>query len=142
MRTVLNIVWLVLAGFWLAIGYVLAGIVSAVFIITIPFAIQSFKLAGYALWPFGRMVVHRPDRDVALSLVGNVIWFVVAGFWLALFHVLTAVLLALTIVGLPLAVADLKMAGLALAPFGKRVVSVAEQRTDPGRVVVSFEERR
>lgn len=86
--------------------------------------------------------MHRPDRDVALSLVGNVIWFVVAGFWLALFHVLTAVLLALTIVGLPLAVADLKMAGLALAPFGKRVVSVAEQRTDPGRVVVSFEERR
>ncbi len=141
MRTVLNIVWLVLAGVWLAIGYVLAGIVSAVLIITIPFAVQSFKLAGYALWPFGRMVVHRPDRDVALSLVGNVIWFVVAGFWLALFHLLTAVLLALTIIGIPLAVADLKMAGLALAPFGKQVVSVAEQRTDPGRVVVSFEER-
>ncbi len=141
MRSVLNVVWLVLAGFWLAIGYVLAGIVSVVFIITIPFAIQSFKLAGYALWPFGRMVVHRPDRDVALSLLGNVIWFVVAGFWLALFHVVTAVLLALTIVGIPMAVADLKMAALALAPFGKQVVSVAEQRTDPGRVVVRFEER-
>ncbi|MBV8295049.1 MAG: YccF domain-containing protein [Mycobacterium sp.] len=124
MRIALNIIWLVLAGFWLFVAYVIAGIINCIFIITIPFGIQSFKLAGYALWPFGRMVVHRPDRDVALGCVGNVLWFILGGLWLALGHLLTGILLCLTIIGLPLGFANFKMAGLALAPFGKVVVPV------------------
>ncbi len=122
MKTIGNILWLVLAGVWLAIGYVLAGIINCVLILTIPFGIQAFKLAGYALWPFGRMVVHRPDRDVALGCLGNAIWFVFGGVWLALGHLVTGLLLCITVVGIPLGVASFKMAGLALAPFGKEIV--------------------
>ncbi|HEX9644976.1 MAG TPA: YccF domain-containing protein [Acidimicrobiia bacterium] len=137
MRTVGNILWLVLAGFWLAIAYLVAGLVNLILIVTIPFAIQSFKLAGYALWPFGRVVVHRPDRDAALSLLGNVIWFVFGGFWLTLVHLVTGLVLMLTIIGIPMGVANIKMAGLALAPFGKRVVTVKEARAMNAVVVAS-----
>lgn len=119
-----NLLWLVLAGFWLAIGYVVAGIINCILIITIPFGIQSFKLAGYALWPFGRMVVHRPDRDAALSCLGNAIWLVFGGVWLALGHLIAGLLLCMTVIGIPLGIASFKMAGLALAPFGKQIVPV------------------
>lgn len=122
MRTIGNILWLVLAGVWLAIGYVLAGVINCIFIITIPFGVQAFKLAGYALWPFGRMVVHRPNRDVALGCLGNVIWFVFGGIWLALGHLVAGVLRCMTVVGIPLGIACFKMTGLALAPFGKQIV--------------------
>ena len=122
MKTLANILWLVLAGFWLFLGYVLAGIINCIFIITIPFGVQSFKLAGYALWPFGRVVVYRQNRDVALGCLGNVLWFVFGGFWLALGHLVTGILLCLTIIGIPFGVASFKMAGLALAPFGKEVI--------------------
>lgn len=124
MRTLGNLLWLVLAGLWLAIGYVIAGIVNCLFIVTIPFGIQSFKLAGCALWPFGRMVVPRPGRDVALGCVGNAIWFVFGGVWLALGHLVAGLLLCLTVVGIPLGIASFKMAGLALAPFGRQIVPV------------------
>ncbi len=123
MRTIGNVLWLLLAGIWLAAGYALAGVINFVLIVTIPFGIQSFKLAGYALWPFGRTVVRDPDADVALSTLGNVIWFVVSGFWLAVAHVAVGLLLMLTIIGFPLGLASMRMAGLALFPFGKRVVS-------------------
>jgi uncharacterized membrane protein YccF (DUF307 family) len=121
MRTLLNIIWLVLSGFWLAIGYALAGLVMFILIITIPFGIQAFKLAGFALWPFGRAVVKRPDAGAA-SVVGNVLWLVLAGWWIALGHLLTAVPLALTIIGLPLAWANIKLIPIALWPFGREVV--------------------
>ncbi len=124
MKTLGNVLWLVLAGVWLSIGYVIAGILNCVLVITIPFGVQAFKLAGYALWPFGRMVVHRPDRDVALGCLGNAIWFVCGGLWLALGHILAGVLLCLTVVGIPLGLASFKLAGLALAPFGKQIVPV------------------
>ncbi len=120
----LNVLWLVLSGIPLALGYVFAGIIAVIFIITIPFGFQSFKLAGYALWPFGRMVVRRRDADAALSLVGNVIWLIVAGWWLALAHILSGLLLFITIIGIPFGVANMKLAGLALAPFGTRIVPV------------------
>lgn len=123
MRTLGNILWLLLAGVWLALGYVLAGIINLALIVTIPFGIQSFKLAGYALWPFGRIVVHKPDADAALSTLGNVIWFIVSGLWLAIGHVVLGLLLIITVVGIPLGVASMKMAGLALFPFGKQIVS-------------------
>lgn len=128
MKTLGNVLWLLLAGLWLAIAYLVAGVINCLLVITIPFGIQSFKLAGYALWPFGRAVVNRADRDVALGCLGNVLWFFFGGFWLALGHLVSGVLLCLTIIGIPFGVASFKMAGLALAPFGKEIVSVDELR--------------
>lgn len=122
MRTLGNVLWVVLAGFWLAIGYLIAGIINCLFIITIPFGIQAFKLAGYALWPFGKMVVNRPGSDAALGCLGNGIWFITGGVWLALGHLITGVLLCCTIIGIPFGIVSFRMAGLALAPFGKQIV--------------------
>ena len=121
MRILLNILWLLLAGFWLGLGYALAGILMIVLIITFPFGIQAFKLARYAFWPFGRRATRRGHAGVA-SVLGNVIWILVAGWWLALAHLVTAILLALTIIGLPLAAANFKMIPLAFAPFGRDIV--------------------
>ena len=121
MRTILNIIWLVLGGFWLALGYIAAGILACIFIITIPFGIASFRMAGYALWPFGRAVVAKPGAGLG-SALGNVIWFIVAGVWLAIGHVTTAVAQALTIVGIPLAIANLKMIPVTCFRFGKDIV--------------------
>ena len=112
-----------LAGFWMAIGYVLAGVVQCITIIGIPFGLQSFKLAGYALWPFGRVVVQRDrPRPARCRAWATSIWFVLAGLWLAIGHVFTGVLLCITIIGIPFGVASFKLAGLALVPFGKQVV--------------------
>ena len=119
-RTLLNVLWFVLAGFWLALAYVVAGLLLCITIIGIPFGVQSFKLAGYSLWPFGRAFVTSPTRHKGLSVVANILWFVLAGWWLALAHLLTGILLCLTIIGIPLGVADFKMAGAALVPFGRR----------------------
>ena len=126
MKTLLNIIWLVFAGAWMALGYLLAAMLLAVTIIGLPFAKQSLKLGGYALWPFGRALVQSPTRHKGLSVIGNVLWFILAGWWLALGHVLTGIALCLTIIGIPLGIADIKMAGAALVPFGRRVVSARE----------------
>src|SRR5262245_51648168 len=96
MRTLFNILWLVLAGVWMAIAYVLAGVLLCITIIGIPFGWQSFKLAGYALWPFGRALVPSATRSKGLSVVGNILWFVLAGWWLALGHLFTGILLCIT----------------------------------------------
>ncbi len=124
MRTIGNILWLVLAGFWLAVGYAIAGLILCVTLIGIPFGLQSFKLAGYSLWPFGRVVVTDPDASSALGCIGNVLWLVLAGWWLAIGHVVTGLALCLTIIGIPLGVANFKLALLALVPFGKTVVAL------------------
>ena len=121
MRTLLNLIWLLFGGLWLALGYVLDGIVACILIITIPFGIASFRMAGYALWPFGRSVVDKPGAGVGSGL-GNVIWFVIAGIWLAIGHVTTAVAQAITIIGIPLAIANLKMIPVTCFPFGKEIV--------------------
>lgn len=140
MRTLLNIIWLVLAGFWLALAYVVAGLILCITIIGIPFGVQSFKLAGYALWPFGRVLVPSPTRLKGLSVVANILWFVLAGWWLALAHLVTGILLCLTIVGIPLGVADFKMAGAALVPFGKQIVRTTDlAQPPPGAITVSGE---
>src|SRR4029453_13672056 len=102
MRTLLNIIWLLLSGLWLALGYAVAGLVMFILIITIPFGVQAFKLALFALWPFGRTVVKKPSAGAG-SVIGNVLWLLLAGWWLALGHLVTAVALAITIIGLPLA---------------------------------------
>ena len=131
MRTLLNIVWLVVSGVELAIAYALAGLLAAVLIITFPLAVPAFRLAGYALWPFGRAVVRQPGAGAG-SVLLNVVWFLIAGWWLAIAHAVVAVLLAVTIIGIPFAVATLKMLPLALAPYGKDVVpaEVAHRRHD------------
>jgi uncharacterized membrane protein YccF (DUF307 family) len=131
-RTLGNILWLVLAGVWLAIGYVIAGIVMCILIVTIPLGVQAFKLASFSLWPFGRTVIDRPDASPALGCLGNVIWLVLGGLELAVAHVVAGLLLCLTIVGIPLGIACFKLVPLALLPFGKEVVPL-DQAT-PGTV--------
>ena len=121
MKTILNLIWLVVSGFWLFLGYVLAGILACILIITIPFGVASFRIAAYVLWPFGREVVDR-GRPGGVSTVANVIWFLVAGLWLAIGHVATAVAQAVTIIGLPLAWANLKLIPVTCFPFGKEIV--------------------
>nr|WP_206025015.1 YccF domain-containing protein [Rhodococcus sp. 14C212] len=119
----LNIIWLVFGGLWLALGYFLAGLICFVLIITIPFGIAAFRIGMYALWPFGKTVVDKPTAGAG-SLIGNVIWIVVAGIWLALGHVVTAIAMAITIIGIPLALANLKMVPISLLPLGKDIVPV------------------
>ena len=123
MRLILNLIWLVLSGFWLAVGYVVAGVVCCVLIITIPWGLASFRIANYALWPFGRTVVDRPGAG-APSLLGNVVWIIIAGIWLAIGHVVTGVLLCVTIIGIPLGVANFKLVPVSLMPLGKEIVAI------------------
>lgn len=126
MRTLGNILWLVLAGFWLALGYVLSGIIMCVLIITIPFGLQAFKLANYTLWPFGRTVVERPGASPALGCLGNVLWLIFAGIGMAIAHLVAGVALCLTIIGIPLGLACFKLIPLALLPFGKEIVPISQ----------------
>ncbi|MFD8327336.1 YccF domain-containing protein [Streptomyces lydicus] len=121
MKTLLNVLWLVLSGFWLAIGYVLAGVICCILIITIPFGIASFRIAGYALWPFGRTTVLRHDAGVG-SAVGNVVWIIFAGWWLALGHIVTGLALCVTIIGIPFGIANFKMIPISLVPLGRDIV--------------------
>jgi len=124
LSTVMNIIWLLFGGIWLALGYILAGIVCCLLVVTIPFGIASFRIASYALWPFGRTVVDRGGRSGVLASIGNVIWILVAGVWIAIAHVLTAIPMFLSIVGIPLGIANLKMIPISLAPLGKEIVEV------------------
>ncbi|AUI61960.1 MULTISPECIES: YccF domain-containing protein [unclassified Amycolatopsis] len=123
MRLILNVIWLVLCGLWMALGYVVAGVICCILIVTIPFGLASFRIAAYALWPFGRTVVDRRDAGAA-STIGNVIWFLFAGLWLAIGHVLTGVALCITIIGIPLGVANFKMIPVSLMPLGKEIVEL------------------
>ena len=122
MKTLLNIIWLVFGGFWLALGYSLAGVVCCLLIVTIPWGIASFRIAAYTLWPFGRMVVDKPGGTGVFSLLGNVIWLLVAGIWIAIGHLVTEFAMAVTIVGIPLAIANLKLIPVSLMPLGKQIV--------------------
>jgi len=123
MRLILNVIWLVLCGLWMALGYIVAGVICCILIVTIPFGLASFRIAAYALWPFGRTVVDRRDAGAA-STIGNVIWFIFAGLWLAIGHVLTGVALCITIIGIPLGVANFKMIPVSLMPLGKEIVEL------------------
>lgn len=121
MRTLLNIIWLVFGGIWLWLSYVLAGIVACIFIVTIPAGVASFRIARYVLWPFGRSVVVNPNAGIGSGLM-NIVWFIIAGIPLAISHITTAVGQAITIVGIPLAIANLKMIPVTCFPFGKVVI--------------------
>ncbi|MFJ6418075.1 YccF domain-containing protein [Paeniglutamicibacter sp. NPDC091659] len=121
LSAVLNVIWLVFGGIWLAAGYALAGIICCLLIVTIPFGIASFRIALYALWPFGRTVVDRGHVG-AMSTIGNVIWILVAGIWIAIGHVVTAIPMFVSIIGIPLGIANLKMIPISLMPLGKEIV--------------------
>ncbi|WP_125777487.1 YccF domain-containing protein [Antribacter gilvus] len=121
MKTLLNIIWLIFAGLGLWFAYVIAGILLCIPIITIPFAVASFRIAGYALWPFGRTVVDKPGAGAG-SWIGNVLWIVLAGWWLAIGHIVTAVPLFISIIGIPLGVANIKLIPVSLLPLGKEIV--------------------
>jgi uncharacterized membrane protein YccF (DUF307 family) len=127
MRIVLNIVWFVLAGLWMALGYAVAALVCFILIVTIPFGIAALRIGMFALWPFGKTVVRRADAGVA-SGIGNVIWFVFCGWWLALGHLATGVLLCITIIGIPLGLANFKLIPVSLLPLGRDIVSVEQAR--------------
>lgn len=137
MRLVGNIIWLVFGGLILALVYTIAGIINCIFIITIPFGLASFRLAGYALWPFGRVVVDRgKGSGTGIRLIGNIIWLIFGGLILALGHLIAALLCAITIIGIPFAIAHMRLAGLALMPLGKQIVSISEARGDSTAVGV------
>ncbi len=125
MKILLNIIWLVFCGFWMAIGYAVAGVICCILIITIPFGIASFRIANYALWPFGRTLVSKPTAG-AMSVIGNVIWFVVAGIWLAIGHLVAGIAMCLTIIGIPLGIASFKMIPVSLVPLGREIVSTGD----------------
>lgn len=129
MRTLLNIIWLLFGGIWLWLGYLLAGVIACVFIVTIPAGLACFRIAQYVLWPFGRSVVPLPNAGAGSALM-NVVWFLIAGLWLAMGHVVTAATQAVTIIGIPVAFANLKMIPVTCFPFGKTVVS------DPRAVII------
>jgi uncharacterized membrane protein YccF (DUF307 family) len=126
-RVLLNIIWFVLAGLWMAIGYAFAALIMFLLIITIPFGIASLRIALFALWPFGRTITRRSDSGVA-SAIGNVLWIVLAGWWLALGHLVTGVALCLTIIGIPLGLANFKLIPVSLTPLGREIVDVDEAR--------------
>ena len=121
MRLILNLIWLILCGWWMAILYVLAGIVCFILIITIPFGIAAFRISAYVIWPFGRSIVWRREAGVA-SIIGNIIWIVLIGWWLAIGHLTSGIALCLTIIGIPLGLADFKMIPISLVPLGVRIV--------------------
>ncbi len=119
-KLVLNLIWLVFCGIWMAIAYVIAAVICFILIITIPFGIASLRIANYVLWPFGRTIEPRRDAGIG-SLLGNIIWILLAGWWLALGHLVTGVLLCLTIIGIPLGIANFKIIPISLTPLGVQI---------------------
>ncbi len=127
MRLLLNLIWLVFGGLLLTLGYAIAALVMFILIITIPFGIAAGRIALFCVWPFGRTLVRRPDAGAG-SLIGNIIWFVLAGWWLALGHLVTGVLMCLTIIGIPLGLANFKLIPVAITPFGREIVDLEQAR--------------
>ncbi|WP_368920226.1 YccF domain-containing protein [Corynebacterium striatum] len=122
MKTILNVMWFISGGFFLALSYFLAGILACIFVVTIPMGVASFRMARFALWPFGKTVVQPARGTGGMSAVSNVLWFIVAGLWLAIGHVATALAQTVTIVGIPVALANLKMIPVTCFPFGRKIV--------------------
>jgi len=126
MRFVLNVIWLIFGGLLLALGYALAGLICFILIITIPFGFAAFRMANYTLWPFGRTLVKKPTAGLG-SAIGNVIWFILAGWWLALGHIITAIAMFITIIGIPLGLANLKLVPVSVTPLGREIVDADER---------------
>lgn len=136
MRLLLNIIWLVLAGLWMFLAYAIAALICFILIITIPFGIASLRIGIFALWPFGKTVVKRANAGVA-SGIGNILWFVLCGWWLAIGHLITGVLLCITVIGIPLGLANFKLIPVSLLPFGREIVSIEQARAQGLATVVA-----
>jgi uncharacterized membrane protein YccF (DUF307 family) len=121
MRTILNVVWFVFCGLWMSICYAAFGLVCCVTIIGIPFGIACFRIANYCLWPFGRSIVAKRDAGTG-SCIGNGVWVLVAGLWLAIAHLVAGFLLCITIIGIPLGVANFKLIPILFTPLGVEIV--------------------
>ena len=121
MKLVLNIIWLLLSGIWMFLAYMFVGVIWCITIIGIPFGIACFRIGLYALWPFGRTVVRKQTAGAA-SAIGNIIWFIFSGLWLAIGHALAGALLCLTIIGIPLGLANFKLIPVSLLPLGREIV--------------------
>jgi len=121
MRLILNVIWLIFGGFVIVLEYILVGIICCILIITIPFGIASFRIAAYAVWPFGRTIVRAPSAGVG-SAIGNIIWLIIAGWWLALSHIITGILQVITIIGIPVGLANFKLVPISIFPLGVRIV--------------------
>lgn len=128
MRLILNVIWLIFGGLWLALGYLLAALVCFLLIVTIPFGFAALRIASYALWPFGRTIVEKPCTGTG-ALIGNVIWVLLFGLWLAIGHLASAIAMAATIIGIPLALANLKLIPVSLVPLGKEIVPADARMT-------------
>jgi uncharacterized membrane protein YccF (DUF307 family) len=127
LRLLANIVWFLFAGFWLFVGYLFAAVICFVLIVTIPFGVAALRIASFAVWPFGRTVVRQPGKGMGSSL-GNILWFILCGWWLAVMHLITGVLLCITVIGIPLGLANFKLITVSMRPFGREIVSVDEAR--------------
>lgn len=125
MRLILNVIWLVLCGWWMAILYFLAGLICFILIITIPFGIAAWRIAGYVLWPFGRTIEIRRDFGAG-ALIGNVLWLILIGWWLAIGHLTSGIMLCLTIIGIPLGLASFKLIPISLVPLGVEIVPTGQ----------------
>lgn len=143
MRVILNVIWFVLAGLWMAIAYAIAALIMFILIITIPFGVAALRIGIFALWPFGKTVVRRTDAGAG-SAIGNVLWFLLAGWWLIIGHVITGLLLCLTIIGIPLGLANFKLIPVTFRPFGRDIVSIeeAERQGLPQQVTMPATARR
>ena len=131
MRFLLNVIWLLLAGIWLALGYFLAAVICFVLVVTIPLGVAALRIAAYSLWPFGRTIMRKPGAGAG-SMIGNVIWILLCGWWLAIAHLLTGIALCLTLIGIPLGIANFKLIPVSLTPFGHEIVRI------PDRIPASF----
>jgi uncharacterized membrane protein YccF (DUF307 family) len=131
-NTIGNILWLIFVGIWLSIAFVVAGIVMFLLIITIPFGIQAFKLAGFALWPFGRHIEYTDRVASPLHVIGNILWIIFGGLWLAAHCLIGGVILCITIIGIPFGIQAFKMIPIALLPFG---AEVEPDRPEPAAAV-------
>jgi uncharacterized membrane protein YccF (DUF307 family) len=116
------VIWLVLCGWWMAILYFLAGLIAFILIITIPFGVAAWRIGGYVLWPFGRQIERRGDAGIG-SLIGNIIWIILLGWELALGHLIAGIALCVTIIGIPLGLANFKIIPISLWPLGVRITS-------------------
>jgi uncharacterized membrane protein YccF (DUF307 family) len=128
LRFIGNILWLIIAGWSMCIAYLVAGLLLAITIIGIPFAIASWRLAFFVIWPFGRTAVHDPNRVPGVSAIANILWFILAGWWLALGHILGGIILCVTIIGIPFGIQSFKLAALAMAPLAREIVSNDDPR--------------
>ena len=140
MRLLLNVIWFVFAGFWMALGYALAALIMFILIITIPFGVAALRIGVFALWPFGKTVIRRGDAGAG-STIGNVLWFVLAGWWLIIMHLITGVALCLTIIGIPLGLANFKLIPVTLTPFGRDIITIDEAQRRGLSQDVAFRQR-